>query len=193
MHNNNYKEVQEYIDALVNNSNKLQIIVAIDGRCASGKTTLATYLGENYECNIFHMDDFFLPPSKRTQERLEEPGGNVDYERFLNEVLKPLKTNKEFEYSLYNCKTQSMGEHIYVTPSRLVIIEGAYSCRPELIEYYDLKIFMTIDEKEQKKRISQRNGEEAAKIFESKWIPYEEKYFKAFNIKEKCDVIINNE
>lgn len=193
MHNNNYKEVLEYIDALVNNSNKLQIIVAIDGRCASGKTTLATYLSENYECNVFHMDDFFLPPAKRTLERLKEPGGNVDYERFLDEVLIPLRINDEFDYCPYNCKTQSMSECIHVNPLRLVVIEGAYSCRPELMEYYDLKIFMSVGEKEQKKRIMQRNGEKAAKIFESRWIPYEEKYFKAFNIKEKCDVIINSE
>ena len=32
------------------------------------------------------MDDFFLPMELRTAERLEEPGGNVHYERFSAEV-----------------------------------------------------------------------------------------------------------
>ena len=41
---------------------KETVIVAIDGNCTSGKTTLANQLAANYDCNIFHMDDFFLRP-----------------------------------------------------------------------------------------------------------------------------------
>ena len=58
------------------------VIVAIDGKCTSGKTTLASQLAEIYDCNVFHMDDFFLRPEQRTPERFAEVGGNVDYERF---------------------------------------------------------------------------------------------------------------
>ena len=32
------------------------------------------------------MDDFFLRPQQRTKERLAEAGGNIDRERFLQEV-----------------------------------------------------------------------------------------------------------
>ena len=45
------------------------VIVAIDGKCTSGKTTLASKLAEIYDCNVFHMDDFFLRPEQRTPER----------------------------------------------------------------------------------------------------------------------------
>ena len=41
---------------------KERVIVAIDGRCASGKTTLAREIAKRLDCNIFHMDDFFLRP-----------------------------------------------------------------------------------------------------------------------------------
>ena len=58
------------------------VTVAIEGKCTSGKTTLANYLGEVYDCNVFSMDSFFLQPHQRTEERLAQPGGNVDYERF---------------------------------------------------------------------------------------------------------------
>lgn len=30
------------------------VIVAIDGKCTSGKTTLASKLAEIYDCNVFH-------------------------------------------------------------------------------------------------------------------------------------------
>ena len=55
---------------------KETVIVAIDGNCTSGKTTLANQLAANYDCNVFHMDDFFLPVDMRTEERLTTPGGN---------------------------------------------------------------------------------------------------------------------
>lgn len=81
------------------------MLIAIDGRCAAGKTTFATHLQGLWDCNMFHMDDFFLRPSQRTPGRLREPGGNVDYERFLGEVLVPLRKGEPFSYCPYDCKT----------------------------------------------------------------------------------------
>lgn len=37
------------------------LIVALDGRCASGKTTLAALLQQQTGCSVVHMDHFFLP------------------------------------------------------------------------------------------------------------------------------------
>ena len=44
-----------------------RVLVAIDGRCAAGKTTLAASLQAQLECNVFHMDDF---SSARSSARL---------------------------------------------------------------------------------------------------------------------------
>lgn len=63
--------------------------VAIDGPCASGKSTLGQLLAGVYGCPLIRMDDFFLRPEQRSPERLAQPGGNVDYERFSREVLSP--------------------------------------------------------------------------------------------------------
>ena len=76
-------------------------IIAIDGRCASGKTTLAQFLAENISCDIVHTDDFFLPFEKRTDERLSLPGGNIDRERLLSEILIPLKNGESYNAELY--------------------------------------------------------------------------------------------
>ena len=38
------------------------LLVAIDGRCASGKSTLAKDLQKQLDCNVIHMDDFYLQP-----------------------------------------------------------------------------------------------------------------------------------
>ena len=75
------EQIQKRIDELM--AQKDQVIIAIDGNCTAGKTTLAGMLAEVYDCNVFHMDDFFLRPEQRTPERYAEIGGNVDYERFM--------------------------------------------------------------------------------------------------------------
>ena len=54
-----------------------------------------------YGGNLYHMDDFFLPPQRKTRERLAEPGGNVDRERFFAEVLSRLGT--AFSYRPWRC------------------------------------------------------------------------------------------
>lgn len=179
------------IDAIVKLlREKGSVTVAIDGRCASGKTTLAAEIANRIGCNIFHMDDFFLPPSMRTEERLKAPGGNVDHERFLCEVLEPLKRGEGFSYRPYSCKTQTFCEEVYVHPNRVNLTEGAYSCHPSLVPYYDLLIFSDIAHEEQIKRLEVRNGKEGAKRFREIWIPLEEKYFEAFSVRESCHLYL---
>lgn len=172
---------------------KARLLVAIDGRCASGKTTLAAKLKEAPWCNVIPvipMDHFFLQPHMRTKERLEQPGGNVDYERFLQEVLEPLSKGIEFSYRPYNCGTQQLDAPIRVLPAPVTIIEGSYSCHPALQKYYDYRIFLTTSYEEQLRRIGIRNGEDGVVAFKEKWIPLEETYFKELNIEKQCDITV---
>ena len=73
-------EVILKIEACIKEKDKC--ILAIDGRAAAGKTTLANLLQEYFDGAVIHMDDFFLPLELRTKERYATPGGNVHYERF---------------------------------------------------------------------------------------------------------------
>jgi len=167
-----------------------RIMVAIDGRAAAGKTTLADMLWKHYDCNIFHMDDFFLPPSKRTAERLREAGGNVDYERFYSEVIVPSTEGRAFSYGVFDCSVMEIGEWRNVVPKKLNIMEGSYSGHPYFGDVYDLRVFVDIPADEQMKRIIHRNGEEKAQKFRDIWIPMENKYFRECRIKERSHIII---
>ena len=168
-----------------------RLLIAIDGRCGAGKTTLAESLRDSFDCNIIHMDHFFLRPEQRTAERMSEPGGNVDYERFLSDVLMPIKQNLAFSYSSYDCRRQVMSPLIEIDKKDINIIEGTYSCHPKFIEHYDLRVFLSIDRDEQMRRIRNRADEATAKIFENKWIPLEETYFKACHVKENCEIFFH--
>lgn len=168
-------------------------IIAIDGRCAAGKTTLAAWLAERLDGDVIHMDDFFLPIELRTMERREEPGGNVHYERFRAEVLRGLKERVPFSYQRFDCSRMELGRLIPVKNKGIVIVEGAYSCHPVLGDYMDRKVFMDIDRKLQEERILLRNGKDRLQDFREKWIPMEESYFTAFSIEEHTDYFIKPE
>ena len=168
-----------------------KFIIAIDGRCGSGKSTLASALGTKLSASVFHIDDFFLPRSMRTEERLAEPGGNFDRERFLSEVLKPVSNMKNVRYRRYDCKTDEIRKAQKIPFTKFIIIEGAYALHPELTPYYDLKVFYDIDKELQAERITARCGEDGATDFFNKWIPLEETYIEEVKIIDTCDKIIN--
>ena len=165
--------------------------IAIEGGSASGKTTLSKILETLYDCNMFHMDDFFLRPEQRTKERFSLIGGNIDKERFLSEVLLPLSKNEPFAYRKFDCSSMSLGDIVNVTPKKLNITEGAYSMHPELAEYYDFSVFLEITPTLQKKRILNRNTPDMAKRFFDSWIPLENRYFDGTDIKKRCNMTIN--
>lgn len=167
---------------------KGRVIVAIDGNCAAGKTTLAGLLAKEYDCNLFPVDEFFLRPQQRTEERLAEIGGNVDYERFREEVLSPLLAGKAFSYRPYNCQTGTLADPIAVIPKKLSIIEGSYSHHPYFGDVYDLKIFLTISPEVQRQRILERPAFLHERFF-TQWIPMELAYFDHFAIAEQCDLM----
>ena len=165
-------------------------VIAIDGRCGSGKTTLATQLSERFGTNLIHMDDFFLRPEQRTPERLATPGENIDHERFLSEVLLPLKQGSVFSYRPFSCGTQSLGDPITVEPKPITLIEGSYALHPMLRQHYDYTVFLSVDPVTQEKRIRNRNGDRAWTVFRDRWIPMEEKYISHCDILNAADSVI---
>ena len=175
---NTIKTVKRKIDELLEEKNF--VIVAIEGKCASGKTTLAAKLAEIYDCNVFHMDDFFLRPEQRTPARFAEVGGNVDYERFQEELLLPLLSRNSFSYRPYNCSMLTLSNPVHVIPKKLNIIEGTYSHHPYFGDPYDLKIMLTVTPELQRERILQRPAFIQKRFFDE-WIPMENQYFQAMN------------
>lgn len=167
------------------------VILAIEGGSGSGKTTLSELLHRVYDGTVFHMDDFFLRPEQRTPERFAEPGGNVDRERFLSEVLVPLYNDETVQYRRFDCGTFTILPPEAKKASALNVIEGAYSMHPELAKYYDLSVFLDITPELQKARITKRNAPELAKRFFTEWIPMEQRYFEYGKIKENCDMVIS--
>ncbi len=169
------------------------LLVAIEGGSASGKTTLAALLKRVYDANVFHMDDFFLQAYQRTPERFAQPGGNVDYERFRQEVLEPLRAQQPVVHRKLDCSTMTLSEPIHTPPKQLNVVEGAYSMHPVLAEYYDISVFLSIGPQTQAARLLKRNGAHMQQRFLNEWIPLENQYFDFYNIPKLCSLHISAE
>lgn len=167
------------------------IIVAVDGRCASGKTAFAALCARLFEdCTVFHMDDFFLPYEMRTPERLATPGGNVDHERAKTQLFEALCRVEAVTLSRFDCSTGALEEPRTFPATRLTIVEGSYALHPDLAGYSHLKLFLTCDPQEQLRRLGLRCPEKL-EDFKKRWIPMEEAYFRAFSIEQQCDLTVD--
>lgn len=166
------------------------LLIALDGRCAAGKTTLANRLAEQYGWGVIHLDDFFLQPAQRTSQRLAEPGGNLDRERLISEVLLPLTRHRPGVYRVFDCRTMGFAAVPRPLPAApVVLLEGSCACHPDLRPLCGLHVFLTVDPGEQLRRLTARNPARL-QDFRTRWIPMEEQYFRYFHIPETCDLTL---
>ena len=170
-----------------------RLILALDGMSCSGKTTWAGELAERFSGAVVHMDDFFLPRDRFTEEMQVLPGGNMDRDRFKAEVLTPLAAGGDFAYAPFSCEQQALlPEKVNVT-GRLIVVEGAYALLPDWGNYYDLSLFLEVSMEEQQGRLLLRNGARGMVPFLTRWIPREEAYFAACDVRARCDAVVDGE
>jgi uridine kinase len=169
---------------------KETVVVAIDGRCGSGKTVLSQRISQVFPCNLLHMDDFYLPIQERAADWKSCPGGNMDFDRFLEEALLPARQGRGIEYRPYSCQKGRLEEAVPLSGKQLTVVEGSYALHPRLEAQYDLKIFLTCWKEKQIIRLMAREGENYP-AFAEIWIPMEERYFAEYRIEEKADFVLD--
>ena len=181
-----FSDIAKKILAIAKKDEKREpFIIGIDGRCTSGKTTLASAISALCNCSVIHTDDFYLPKSKRSATATEV-GSHMDFAR-LEAQLSSLREKKDAFYRPYICKTDSFGEQISVRAEGIIILEGSYSHHPVLKKHLDLAVFLSVEQGEQARRVRLREGERADAFFK-KWIPEEERYHSAFDVKLNADI-----
>ena len=148
---------------------KGRVVIAIDGKSGTGKSHLSRLIEACAGVSTIHMDDFFLPKEKRTKERYEMAGGNVDSERFIEDVIIPLKRGMPFSYRPFEIAKP------------FIIVEGVYSLHPLFRDVYDMGYVLTAPYSSRIDRIKARSGDDKLEKFISLWMPLEDKYFEAFD------------
>ena len=169
---------------------KCPLIVALEGGAATGKSTLAGELAREFSAPVIAMDDFFLPPALRTAERLSQPGGNIDAERFQKEVAAPLRAGVPFSYSVYDCHADRISGEKPVPRAPVILVEGVYSLHPDYQDIYGLRLFLRTSPEEQDARLRAR-GDWLYEKFQRIWLPLEKEYFSALHPEKICDAVLD--
>lgn len=79
------------------------LVLALDGRCGSGKTTLANALAAQLPgYTLLRTDDFYLPPARRSPDWARTPCANMDLTRLRDEALRPAYAGQTVNYRAYS-------------------------------------------------------------------------------------------
>ena len=166
------------------------VLLGIDGRCGSGKTTLANWLAQQLHCPVLHTDDFYLPPSVRCENWQQQPGANMDFYRLRQEVLQPLLHAQPVQYRAYSCAAGAFLPPAPLPGAPLTILEGSYSLHPALQTEFAVRVFVTCPPDVQAARLQAREGVRYTQ-FVQRWIPLEEGYFAAHDPAARCDFVLD--
>ncbi len=136
--------------------NNRPLVIAISGYGGSGKSTLATKLKEQLgDAQVIAADDFIIG---RTEHRADNSGewSSYDHARLVGQVLEPALQGKHIRYQAYDWPNDKLVWRT-VPRSMLLIIEGVSILRPELLSYYDYKIWVNCPLEVATKRGMQRD------------------------------------
>ncbi|MDR1124083.1 MAG: uridine kinase [Elusimicrobiota bacterium] len=186
-----YQDFLVHLSAHMQQKNQKPFLLAIDGRCAAGKTSLAAVLCKTSGAPVIHTDDFYLPLNARGGAYT--PAAHMDIARLETEVLKPARAGGRINFRPYDCREDKTLAPVEIETQNapLIIVEGCYGLHPRLAPYYNYKLFMTAEPAAQQRRVIKRGGPRAWPAFRDIWIPAEELYFSSYNIAARADYIID--
>lgn len=172
-----YYQVRHFIDKF----EKTRVrFFALEGRAASGKTTIASLLKREPDITIIPIDDF-------NDNSPNEFG--INSLRIEKEIFFPAVINKPLKYHQYDSSSNTFKEITINNLNPNVIIEGIFSSNPSLENNYQGIIYLNINEESQYNRLIKKN-----KILFNKYItellPKENTYFKKYNPFLKADIIV---
>ncbi|WP_421102373.1 AAA family ATPase [Sporosarcina psychrophila] len=186
------------------NHSKCSVLIGIDGLGGSGKTMYAYKLQQQLEGSvILHLDDFVHKKEVRYNENYEEWYCYYHlqwrYDYLIQKLLLPLKSGLDVNETIevYNRETDSyILREIEIPAGTTVIVEGVFLQRPELRPYFEIVVYLELDQETRLKRITDRdiymgNKKEIALKYDQRYFPAEEKYIEQCNPLALADIVEN--
>jgi len=206
---------QELINYLADSIQSIRrhrpLLVGIDGVDASGKTTLADSLADYLKSQKIvviraSIDGFHNPKSIRYQKGRNSPEGYY-YDSFNNQaiidnLLAPLGKNGTLKHkkAVFDFKTDCEVAVPVETAKQnsVLIMDGVFLFRPELVNYWGLKILIEVDFKISVKRAAKRDSyylgseKEILNKYNQRYVPGQKLYFQEATPQKVADIIVDN-
>jgi uridine kinase len=150
------------------------IVIGVSGGSASGKTTVANRIKEEFKDSVELLShDFYyiphdeLPFEERARLNYDHPNA-FDTDRMINDIKK-LKQFISIERPVYSYKEHTrLAETVTVNPAKVIIVEGFMIFEnAELRSLMDIKVFVDTDADERLIRRIIRDVNERGRSLES--------------------------
>ena len=185
--------------------------VAVDGAPAAGKTTLADELaavlrGQGRDVIRATIDDFLFPRALRYPRGEYSAEGcyfdTHDYDALNRVLLDPLGPggDRRFQPAVYDRTADTaLSPPVTTAPAGAVLVfDGVFLMRPELINRWDLRVFVstalekTVDRAViRERRVSSRSDVE--RRWRERYIPSQQLYLATVRPTDHVDVIVHND
>lgn len=185
--------------------------VAVDGPPAAGKTNLADELAvvlrdQGRAVIRATVDDFVVPRAQRYRRGEYSAEGCYfdahDHNALTRVLLDPLGPggDRRFQPAVYDRSADSvLSPPVMTAPVNAVLVfDGVFLMRPELIDRWDLRIFVSTALDRTVNRAVIREGRVSSRAgIERRWreryIPSQQLYFAAVRPTEHVDVVVHND
>jgi len=188
------------------------IRVAIDGIDAAGKTTLANELeplivARGRPVIRASIDGFHNPRVVRYQRGRLSPEGyfqdSFNLPAVVSSLLEPLGPNGNGHYqaAVYDWLTDRPVEARLkqAPPGAILLFDGIFLSRPELVSFWDLVIFVEISFEtcltnalERERTHFNGDDEELPHRYQTRYMPAQREYLAAYRPQDRADIVIDN-
>ena len=178
------------------------LIIALDGKSGSGKSTIADALQDHLDLAKLPLDDFFsatIPDREWDAFSIKERRSRVfEWDRFIHECLEPLRKGRTAKWRAFDFASGREPDGTYgleskekrLDPAPIVLVDGAYSSAPELAEYIDVTVLVKAPKDERLDRLRKRDGVEFSENWHRRWEAVEDYYFEAIRTENDFDFVI---
>ena len=186
--------------------------VAVDGPPAAGKTTLADELAvvlraQGRDVIRASIESFLLPRSQRYRRGVYSGEGcyhdSFDYDALKRVLLDPLGPNgdRRFQQAVYDKDADTAhASPVTTAPADAVLLfEGVFLLRPELLDLWDLRILVSVAFAETLDRARIRDlalygsASEVERRFLNRYRPSQQIYNDTARPDEHADIIVKND
>lgn len=188
--------------------------VAVDGVDGAGKTMLgdelvASLLDKGRPVIRASVDGFHKPLDLRYKRGPDSPDGyymdSFQYDAIRNELLIPLGPSGSRIYRSgvydYVSETPVLAKLQEAPGNAILLFDGVFLLRPELIDHWDYKIFVDVGFELSVERAVARNSCNSKRGFDAntlrtryvqRYVPGQQIYLQSVRPKKKADVIFDN-
>jgi uridine kinase len=167
------------------------LIIAVSGFGGSGKSTLSRNLKEKLQdAEVVCIDSF----ATGTEWTHSAEWHNLDRDRFTAEILEPAHADRfPLTYAHVPWPGRVVDPAVTVVRTKYLIIEGCSMLHPDLLAYYDYKIWVDCPLELATERAMWRDRhilhDEQDYNWQHVWMPTERDFFKKYNPMGAADFV----